>query len=189
MEAHVPPRGTPASRFHRWILIRESRIQEMLESLTTRWRLFGVFVEINFLHPRVGPAGALILTSSIADTTAMRRRVQRLRVIPFRELDEYIPRWESGETVEVSVDHMPEDLARRYATTPIRWSLNVPILVEETWVGMVGAVTERTGFDRRTVAGFEAMAEVLMLDFAADAAWCGFRRLTAPGKRFLQSLR
>lgn len=161
----------------------------MLERLTERWLLLASFVEINFLHPDVGPAGSVVLTVSTFDPLSMRRRAERLTVIPFRELGRYIPRWEAGETVLVSVDEMPEELARRYATTPIRWSLNVPIRVDGSWVGLVGAVTDARGFDARTVAGFEALARVLMAEFAADGALCRFRRITSPGKRFLHLLR
>lgn len=189
VEPLLPPKGTPPAHFYRWLELRREQVQEMLELLTQRWLLLASFVEINFFHPDVGPAGSLVLTSSTFDPLSMRRRGARLQVIPFRELCQYIPRWEAGETVLVSVEDMPEELARRYATTPIRWSLNVPIRVEDHWVGLVGAVTDARGFDGRTIAGFRALAQVVMADFAADAALYRFRRITSPGKRFLHLLR
>lgn len=189
VEAFVPVEGTPPAQFYRWLDLRRDRVRGMLDLLTRRWLPLACFVEINFLHPEVGPAGSLVLATSTFDPLSMKRRVARLQVIPFRELRQYIARWEAGETVLVSVDEMPEDLARRYATTPIRWSLNVPIRVDGHWVGLVGAATDERGFDRQAIAGFEALAQVLMADFAADAALYRFRRLTTPGKRFLHLLR
>lgn len=189
VQAHVPLEGTSSARFQQWLSMRESRVKEMLERLTLRWMLLATFVEVNFVHPEVGPAGALILTASTVDPLTMKRRADRLRVIPFRELAPYISRWEAGETVEVSVDEMPDDLARRYAATPFRWSLNVPVRLEEEWVGLVGAVNDERGFARRAVSAFEALADVLALDFAADSALERFRSVTTPGKRFLHLLR
>lgn len=161
----------------------------MLERLTVRWLPLASFVEVNFVHPEVGPAGALVMTDTTIDPLPLRRRAERLRVIPLRELADYVPRWVQGNTVLVSVDDMPEDLARRYAATPFRWSLNVPIRVEATWVGLVGAVADEEGFPRRAVVGFEAFAEVLMREFAADSALCSFRRSMAHGRRLVRSLR
>lgn len=189
VEAFMPVKGTPPARFYRWLELRRDQVEEMLECLTRRWRLLASFVEINFFHPEVGPAGSLVLASSTLDPLSMRRRKARLQVIPFREMRQYVPRWEAGETVVVSVDDMPEELARRYAATPIRWSLNVPVRVEDQWVGLVGAATDARGFEGRAIAGFEALAKVLMADFAADSALYRFRRVTTPGKRFLHLLR
>lgn len=189
VQAHVPVEGTTSARFQRWLGTRDASVRAMLEALTGRWALLASFVEVNFLHPEVGPAGALVMTASSLDPMYMRSRGARLRVIPFRELAPYLARWERGETVEVAVDDMPEDLARRYATTPIHWSLNVPVRLDGDWVGLVGAVTGESGFGRRVVSAFEALAEVLVLDFAADSALSRFRSLTTPGKRFLHLLR
>jgi hypothetical protein len=188
VEALSPREGTTAARFHEWITRHQLSIQDMLERLTARWAPLASFVEANFLHPEFGPAGALVLATSTFDVVPIRRRVERLRVIPFGELADYIPLWEEGRTVAVAVRDMPDPLARRYATTPIRWSLNVPVQMEGTWVGLVGAATDERGFTGQTVAGFEAMARVLMLEFAADAARYDFDRAAASGNRFLQLL-
>lgn len=189
VEAVLPLQGTHPARFYRWLQLRRDQVREMLDCPTRRWQLLASFVEVNFVHPEVGPAGSLVLTSSTLDPRTMRRRGARLKVIPFRELQPYIPRWEAGETVVVSVGDMPEELARRYATTPIRWSLNVPVRVDDQWVGLVGAATDARGFDQRVISSFEALAQVLMADFAADSALYRFRRETTPGKRFLHLLR
>lgn len=161
----------------------------MLVRPTLRWQLLASYVEVNFMHPEVGPAGALALTHTTLDGSAMRRRAERLTAIPFRELAPYLRRWERGETVNVAVDDMPDELARRFAATPIHWSLNVPIRAEGTWVGLVGAVNDGRGFGGRVVAAFEALAEVLMREFTADSALCRFQRITPSGNRFLHLLR
>lgn len=189
VDAHNPVQGSAAARFQEWLEMRRYRVQDMLERLTRRWLPLASFVEVNFVHPEVGPAGALVATATTIDPGPLRHRAERLRVIPFRELAPYLPRWERGDTVLVSVDEMPPDLARRYAATPFRWSLNVPVRVEDTWVGLVGAVGDERRLSRPAISSFEAMAEVLMRDFAADTAWCSFRRSTAGGKRLLRLLR
>lgn len=187
VQAYSPLPGTAAASFYEWLQSRRRPVLDMLELLTRRWEPLASFVEVNFLHPEFGPSGALVLTVSNLDDDRIKRRVERLRVIPQREMVDFTRRWEKGETVAVAVADMPEVLARRYATTPIRWSLNVPVRAEGSWVGLVGAATGDRGFVPRAVAGYEAMGEVLMLEYAADQAWHRFRQST--GKRFLQLLR
>lgn len=188
LEAFAPLSGTEAARFYDWLMSNEPRIGQMLDRLTQRWRPLGSFIEINFMHPETGPAGALVMTRSTIDVGAMRRRLERLMVIPLRELAEYLPSWERGVTVVVAVEAMPDPLARRYAATPVRWSVNVPIIVDGSWVGVVGAVGGEEGFEAESVAGFEAMAKVLMCEFAADEAWTAFQA-AGGGNRLLQLLR
>lgn len=188
VQAHLPLQGTPSARLQRWVQYHEERVRGMLERLTLRWELLASFVEINFLHPEVGPAGALYLVSSRMDGRMMKRRAARLLVIPHRELAPYLPCWQRGETVVVPVEDMPDELARRYDATPIHWSLNTPLMIEGQWAGLVGGAAGAEGFGRRSVAAFEALAQVMILGFEADSALCRFKSMTAPGKRFLQLL-
>lgn len=174
VEAFDPLRGTPAATFHQWLDFRRLRVEEMLYRLTERWQPLAAFVEVNFMHPVVGPAGFLALATSTIDTVPLRERLARVTVIPFSELVPFVRRWEAGESVLVDVEHMPEKLARRYAATPIVWSLNVPVIVDGVWVALVGAANGPAGFGEQAVAGFEAMAEVIAREFTADEAWRSF---------------
>lgn len=174
LEAVPPPIDTPAGRFQRWLGLNHAMAEEMLDRMAERWDPLGCFLEVNFDHPDIGPAGAIVMMSVNIDIKPLRRRAERVMVIPFGELGPYLGAWERGETILVSVGEMPEPLARRYATTPVEWSLNVPIAVEGTWVGLVGATTDDE-MSPRVVAGFEALAGLLMRRYAADAAWEHFQ--------------
>ncbi|HEX2154532.1 MAG TPA: hypothetical protein VHL52_11205 [Acidimicrobiia bacterium] len=178
VEAFPPLPGTASARFHEWVLLNDAPIKQMLRLLTDRWQPAATFLEINFMHPDLGPAGALVLTTHTIDVTMMRRRAERLVVIPHRELGEILTRLERGETVVVGTHEMPDPLARRYLATPFEWSLNVPVCVDGSWVASVGAVATEVGFSHPAIAGFEAMAGLLRCDFAADQAWEEFSRLT-----------
>lgn len=182
VQAFPPLPGTPSAHFHEWISRNDDRIRSMLQLLSDRWRPAATFLEINFMHPELGPAGALVLTTRTFDTAMMRRRAERLMVIPHRDLAEYVPRWEKGETVLVGTHEMPDALARRYLTTPLRWSLNVPVCLDGHWVGLVGAATTEEGFVPAAIGGFEAMATVLKCEFAADRAWEDYRRELADNR-------
>lgn len=183
LEAFPPPAGSPAGLFHHWLALRQTTIEELLGRLTEKWTPLGCFVEVNFIHPEMGPAGAVVMTTQTIDTNPLRRRVARVMVIPFDELGAYLPLWEKGQTVLVSVDDMPPALVRRYAPTPVKWSLNVPIHVEGEWVGLVGAIAAESGFTTAAVTSFQALAQVLMHDFAADSAWSAFRGTVAEEPR------
>lgn len=189
VKAYSPRQGTASAALHAWLVSHQEVVQELLDQVTTRWRPLASFVEMNFEHPEYGPSGALVLTSTLLDTRPIRRRADRLRVIPHREVAEYLPVWERGITVEVAVKDMPEDLGRRYSTTPIHWSLNVPLHVNGSWVGLVGAATDERGFERRAVASYQALAKVLMSEFEADVARSSFDDLTGSRNRLLHLLR
>lgn len=183
-----PLPGTASARFHDWVRVRRSRIRQLLDRLTDRFSLLGSFVEINFMHPEFGPSGALVLAVPGFDVSPLQRRVDRLMVIPLREMAEYLPQWWLGETVVASVEQMPSELARRYANTPIEWSLNVPLQVEGQWIGTLGGVAAVNGFDQTSIGAFEAGAEVLMLEYSADTTLWQFRRAAESGNRFLRLL-
>lgn len=183
LEAFPPPAGSPAGMFHQWLERRRDVVGSLLGRLTEKWNPLGCFVEVNFTHPEMGPAGAVVMTTQTIDTNPLRRRVARVMVIPFDELRAYLPSWERGATVLLSVDDMPPPLARRYAPTPVKWSLNVPIHVEGEWVGLVGAIADESGFTAAAVSSFEGLARVLMRDFAADSAWSVFRETIAEEPR------
>jgi hypothetical protein len=176
LEPLPPAPNTPAGRFYRWLEAEELLVTTLLESMTARWRPLSCFVEVNFEHPELGPAGAVVLTAVTIDVNPLKRRARRAMVIPFLEMAPYLPRWERGETILVSVPEMPEPLARRYAATPLVWSLNVPVHVEGTWVGLVGATADDRGFSETAITAFEALARVLMRDFTAYEAWSNFHQ-------------
>lgn len=183
LEALPPAPGTPAGRFQNWLGRNEETVGSLLGRLSDRWSPLSTFVEVNFDHPDLGPAGAVVMTTVTIDIHPLRRRVRRAMVIPFSELEPYLPRWEKGETVLVSVGEMPAPLARRYTATPVVWSLNVPVHVEGTWVGLVGATAGPTGLPVGAVDGFQALARLLMRDFAADAAWQAFQATIGEQRR------
>lgn len=183
VEAVAPPPGTPAGRFHAWLERNRASVGEVLVLLTERWRPYGSFVEVNFIDPDVGPAGAIVMNTETIDVSGARQRLRRVMVIPFAELELYLPTWREGGTVLTRVEDMPERLARRYAATAMRWSLNVPIRIEGEWVGLIGAATGSAGFSSEAVASFEASARLLIRDYAADDAWRRFRETVVASDR------
>lgn len=176
LEAFPPASDTPAGRFFEWIEAGGRTIEALLGRVVETLDPLSCFVEVNFDHPEIGPAGAVVMTTTTIDLEPLRRRALRSMVIPFEELGPYVPQWERGETVLVSVSQMPERLARRYAATPMVWSLNVPLHIEGTWVGLVGATTDERGFSSEAVSMVEALGRVLVRDFAAHDSWNDFRR-------------
>lgn len=175
LEAFAPHPETAAGRFDAWLMDHSPFGGHLLSALSARWRPLGCFIEVNFIHPELGPAGAVVLTEQAVDMLALRRRFQRMAVIPFGELSAFVPRWIAGETVITRVGEMEEPLRRRYAATGIEWSLNVPIHVEEEWAGVIGAVQDSRGFSPPMVASFEAAGQLVAKEFAADRAWKGFQ--------------
>lgn len=179
LEAFEPVLDTPAGRFHGWVQLNKEHLADLLAVLTERWNPLSSFVEVNFTHPDAGPAGAIQLTASTVDAAPVQIRARKIRVIPFSELEPYIPRWQAGQTVLVRVDDMPDDLRRRYAATPIEWSLNVPILAEGVWVGLIGGVAGPDGFSHRAVESYEGGAKLVMGEFESDMALLEFRETFA----------
>lgn len=186
IEAFAPPIDSAEGAFHFWLNANRSRVHGWLDLVTRRWKPLGSFVELNYVHPQLGPSGAVVMTSQAVDLRTVRHRVTRLTVIPHSEVAPYVPRWRRGATVLVAVADMPERLALRYANTPVEWSLNVPIFVRGTWVGLVGAVATARGLGP-AVASYQALADLMMRDFAARDAWQDFRA-TLDDNRFPQGL-
>lgn len=198
IERFAPLAGTAPARFAAWLPDNAARITRYLEALTTRWDLVGAFVVVRFIHPTRGPAGAVAVSTTTLDTGALRHRLRRLTVIPLTDLTPFVPRWERGETTLVEVVDMPSELGRRYAATPVRWSLNVPVMSDGTWVGVVGAVNGADGVDPGAVRSFEALTAWLTREFEADTAWTEFMAATSTprvegegdsGNRLLRLLR
>lgn len=175
VEMFAPLRGTRAGRLHDLLTADWSRAEERLGRVVSRWRPLAGFIELNFFHPVHGPSGALVLTITTVDVSRRAQRVARLEVIPHREVEPYLARWARGETVVVSVEEMPPDLARRYATTRVRWSLNVPVMADGEWVGLVGAVADAGGFQPEAISAFEALARLFTAELTAAEAWETFR--------------
>ena len=176
LDAFPPPSDSPAGRFLRWLETGGRFVEEMLGRVVETLDPLGCFVEVNFDHPEMGPAGAVVMITTTIDIAPLRRRAMRAMVIPLEELGPYVPQWESGETVLVSVSQMPERLARRYTATPMVWSLNVPLHIEGSWVGLVGATTDGRGFSETAVSMVEALGRVLVGEFAAHDTWNEFRQ-------------
>lgn len=176
LDAFPPPSDTPAGRFFDWIQTGGRIVEGLLGRVVESLDPLSCFVEVNFDHPELGPAGAVVMTTTTIDIAPLRRRALRSMVIPFEELGPYVPQWERGETVLVSVSQMPERLARRYTATPMVWSLNVPLHIEGSWVGLVGATTDERGFSATAVSMVEALGGVLVREFAAHDTWNEFQR-------------
>jgi hypothetical protein len=132
------------------------------------------FIVVNFLHPEMGLAGALVNLDPTLDLKGRQERLRRASVIPMTELSAHVPIWTAGETVLVHVDDMEEPLRRRYYGTDTRWSLNVPVLIGSAWVGLIGAAADDSGFGRDAVSSYECAAEVLEREFDADQYWAAF---------------
>lgn len=175
-----PDPASAGGRFNAWLGHRHTFVENLLEQLTTRWDPLGSFIELHFHDPNWGMCGALV--SLNADTTGQEVRERLVSAIPFSEMVPFIPVWRRGDTVLVHVDDMPSALARRYHATHVHWSLNVPIFVEEEWVGLIGAATGSDGVGDEMVASYESSAHLLSREYAADAEWQRFRNdMTEPG--------
>lgn len=174
VEAHPPPPGTPGAVFFDWLTDNTARLQGRLDDISRRWNSLGSFIEVNYHHPELGTAGAVVMTSRVEDFARYRHRITRITVIPHVDVAPYLPRWKRGEAVLVSVDDMPGRLALRYANTRVRWSLNVPILVEGVWVGLVGAVTAGA-VPAPMLDAYRALAVLIEREMAAEQAWEVFR--------------
>lgn len=174
VEAHPPPPGTPGAEFFAWLTDNSARLQGRLDDISRRWNSLGAFIEVNYAHPELGTAGAVVMTSRVEDFARYRHRITRITVIPHEDVAPYLPRWKRGEAVLVSVDDMPERLALRYANTRVRWSLNVPILVGGEWVGLVGAVTAEA-VAAEMLDAYRALAVLIEREIAAEQAWEMFR--------------
>lgn len=175
VDGFAPLPGSGAGRFHDWLAENWPTAEERLGRIVHRWQPLAGFIEVNFFHPQHGPSGALVLTISTVDVSRSVQRLARLEVIPHREVEPYVPKWRRGETVLVHVDDMPHDLSRRYVATRVRWSLNVPVMAEQEWVGLVGAVASEPGFEPGAIEAFEALARLFTAELAADTAWKSFR--------------
>lgn len=170
-----PPRPwTPEGRFSAWLSRRETFVADLLHRLTRRWRPLASFIVVNFLHPDMGPSGAMMGLHSTIDVEGRSERLKRVSVIPMSELEAYVPQWTAGETVLVHVEDMAEPLRRRYYGTEMRWSLNVPVFAESAWVGLIGAGADEAGFGEDAVNSYRSAAEVLKREFDADHHWAVF---------------
>ena len=188
LEAYAPPSGTIAASFQEWVEGQRVTVLDVLERAVARWQPLALSVVINFVHPVVGPAGAIVVQHVRGDPRRLRRRADRLVVIPFVELTPYLTIWKDGGSVVTHVDEMPDALARRYAATPIRWSANHPLHVEGHWVGLVGAATGERGFSTEALDGFAALGRLLTADFEAYRAWRHFREIPRSPQRALRLL-
>lgn len=178
MEALPPIPGTVDGEFYAWLRDHAARIQVRLDDISRRWKSLGSFLEVNYPHPEVGMSGAVVMTSRVEDFERYRHRITRITVIPHDDVAPYLPRWRRGESVLVSVDDMPEPLALRYANTRVKWSLNVPIMAGGRWVGLVGAVTDRT-VSEAMLDAYRALSVLIQREFAASQAWDLFRATLA----------
>lgn len=170
-----PPRPwTPEGRFSAWLSRRETFVADVLRRLTYRWQPVASFIVVNFLHPDLGPSGAIVDLHPTRDLMGKAERLKRASVIPMTELEPYVPLWEEGETVLVHVDEMDEPLRRRYYNSWSRWSLNVPLFAGPSWVGLIGASADDSGFGEDAVSSYEAAAQVLSREFDADHYWAAF---------------
>jgi hypothetical protein len=181
VEAVPPVPGTPGGEFYAWLTEHAARVQVRLDDISQRWKSLGSFIEVNYLHPELGMAGAVVMTSRVEDFDRYRHRITRITVIPHDDVAPYLPRWRRGEAVLVSVDDMPEPLALRYANTGVKWSLNVPIMVSGQWVGLVGAVTA-VPVSEAMLEAYRALAVLIEREFAAGRAWDLFRATLASGR-------
>ena len=176
-----PPEGTPEGDFFRWLTARRGAVEDVMSCLWHRWTPIACFVEVNFEHPEFGPAGAIVMTVGEAPRPATYQRARRIMAIPLVELRDYITAWEAGEALVIPTDTMPEPLRRRYAASPIRWSLNVPLHYEGCWVGLIGAGLRETP-SPTMVRAFQASAVLIMSESLADRALAGFRALVATAR-------
>ena len=176
-----PSPGTPGDRFNNWLGRRHVFIGALLERLSYRWGPVGSFIELHFHDEYWGMCGALV---SLVPAAGAGRdaRLRRVSAIPFSEMVPFVPRWRAGETVLVHVDEMPAPLARRYHATQVRWSLNIPLVVEEEWVGLIGAGIGDRDVPDELVASYESSARVLVSEYEADSRWQKLRNdMTQPG--------
>lgn len=183
----APPEDTPGGDFYRWMQRRRGSVQDIMTCLWHRWTPVGCFVEVNFQHREFGPAGAIVMTVGSPPDKASCHRVRRVMAIPLAELASYLPSWSRGETLSIETDTMPDPLRRRYSLSPIRWSLNVPIHFDGSWVGLIGAGLAHQPA-REMVEAFEASARLIVNESIADRAMSGFRALVATSARSLTKL-
>ena len=192
VEALPPAPGTPGGEFYGWLTENAARVQVRLDDISRRWKSLGSFIEVNYRHPELGMAGAVVMTSRVEDFDRYRHRITRITVIPHEDVSPYLPRWRRGEAVLVAVDEMPEPLALRYANTRVKWSLNVPLMVSGEWVGLVGAVTS-VPVSESMLEAYRALAVLIEWEFASSKAWNLFRATLAADrscndKRFPQGV-
>jgi hypothetical protein len=116
----------------------------------------------------MGRCGAIVNLDPISDLRGKTERLKRVSVIPMTELQAHEHLWERGETVLVHVDDMEAPLRRRYYNTGSRWSLNVPVFAGLSWVGLIGAAADESGFSEEAVASYECAADGLETVRLAD---------------------
>lgn len=169
-----PPPTSAAGRFLAWLEANRSAAEGMVRRLRHQHRLPTGFVAVNFSHRELGSAGSAVVAVLDPELIIPSERFARLMSIPYAEFGDAAVRWRSGELVLVGFEAMSPALQLRFAPTPLRWSLNVPLHVAEQWVGIVGANSISSPPSELAVRGFGALAETLAAEFEASRAHSRF---------------
>lgn len=176
VEPLPPPSGSIAEQFLDWAESEGADVLgEVLAGLVEGLGGDSAFCGVNYIHPEFGPTAR---TVSLVFGPRMRsrrppgrhfQRLARVLAVPSSAVNEYVGRWQAGETVLLNIRALRRT-TRHFMETVSNWSLTVPLVLDGEWFGMVGMSTlDEEPPGPSVVEACEVAVSAVLSSFIADA--------------------